>query len=418
MYRMRRIFLLILAVLSRLGTRRRSPIQRILVLKPDALGDLLLATPALRQLRVALPEAQITGLVGPWSRVIWATNPDLDILLDLPFPGFTRASPNPLHPYWLLLRYAVLLRRSRYDAALLLRDDHWWGAALVALAGIPRRIGHAHPLCAPFLSDALPYDPTAHVTGQSHDVVCKLREFERDSSPAVRGSRRQEAGGRRQEAGGGRQEAGDATVFLPPATCHLPPASRLQFTPDHAAQAWAAEWIATNLTSGERLVAIHPGASGPTKAWPPERWAALSDALAAQNLRIVLTGGPAEVDLAAHISRLMRHPALSVAGATGIGQLAALLGHAALVVGGDTGPLHIAVSQGVPTIHLFGPSDPGRFGPWGDPTQNIVLRASVPCSPCSSFDVCPRHTDPVECMDRIALSTVLRTAHTLLKRIR
>ncbi len=390
MYRIRHFFLLILAILSRLGTRRRSPIQRILVLKPDALGDLLLATPALRQLRAAMPQAQITGVVGPWSRVIWATNPDLDVLLDLPFPGFTRASnSNPLHPYWLLLRYAALLRRSRYDAALLLRDDHWWGAALVALAGIPRRIGHAHPLCAPFLSDALPYDPAAHVTGQSHDVVCKLRESERDSSPAVRG-------------------------LLPPATCLLPPASRLRFTPDHAAQAWAAEWIAANLAPGERLVAIHPGASGPTKAWPPERWAALADALAEQNLRIVLTGGPAEVDLAAHVSRLMRHPALNVAGATGIGQLAALLGHAALVVGADTGPLHIAVSQGVPTIHLFGPSDPGRFGPWGDPAQNIVLRASVPCSPCSSFDVCPRHTDPVECMDRIALSTVLRTAHTLL----
>jgi heptosyltransferase-2/heptosyltransferase-3 len=161
-------------------------------------------------------------------------------------------------------------------------------------------------------------------------------------------------------------------------------------------------------------VAIHPGASGPTKAWPPERWAALADALAERGLRVVLTGGSAEADLAAQVAAMMRSPALSVAGATGVGQLAALLGRAELVAGGDTGPLHIAVSQGVPTIHLFGPSDDGRFGPWGDPARNIVLRADLPCSPCSSFDVCPRHTDPVECMDRIALATVLRAADTLL----
>jgi heptosyltransferase-2/heptosyltransferase-3 len=363
------------------------------VLKPDALGDVLLATPALRRLRAGLPEARVTGIVGPWSRVIWAGNPDLDALHDLPFPGFQRGGPKPhlprprqslaatLRPYWLLLRYVALLRRYKYDAALLLRDDHWWGAALVALAGIPRRIGHAHPLCAPFLSDALPYDPAEHVSRQSLDVVETFLDSKRLNSKAVE-----------------------------PLTITFP----LRFEPGPQAQAWAEQWVREHLAPGERLVAIHPGASGPTKAWPAERWAALADALANRGLRIVLTGGPAEAALADQVAALMRHHALSVAGATGVGQLAALLGRAALVAGGDTGPLHIAVSQGAPTIHLFGPSDPARFGPWGDPARNIVLRAGLPCSPCSSFDFCPRHTEPVECMDRISLTTVLRAAESLL----
>ncbi len=385
LHSMKLFFLHLLAMIARVCVRpANQTIRHVLILKPDALGDLLLATPALRRLRSGLPEARITALVGPWSRVIWAANPDLDALLDLPFPGFNRTSntrPHLLRPYWLMLRYAVLLRRSKYDAALLLRDDHWWGAALVALAGIPRRIGHAHPLCAPFLTDALLYDPAEHVSGQSQDVVKKLLESALISIPAVR---------------------------------NPTPSSQLRFAPGPTAHVWAKAWITTNLVPGERFVAIHPGASGPTKAWPPERWAALADALAERGLRIVLTGGPAEADLAAQVAALMRHPALSVAGATGIGQLAALLSRAALVVGGDTGPLHIAVSQGVPTIHLFGPSDPGRFGPWGNPAQNIVLRAGLPCSPCSSFDICPRHTDPAECMDRIALATVLRAADVLL----
>jgi heptosyltransferase-2/heptosyltransferase-3 len=128
----------------------------------------------------------------------------------------------------------------------------------------------------------------------------------------------------------------------------------------------------------------------------------------------MLTGGAAEAALAAQVAALMRAPALNMAGATSLGQLAAIFGRAALTIGGDTGPLHIAVSQGCPTIHLFGPSDSGRFGPWGDPTRNLVLRAGLPCSPCSSFDACPRHTDPAECMDRIPLPMVLRAAGGLL----
>ncbi len=364
--------------------RRRSPVKRVLVIKPDALGDLLLATPALRRLRAGLPEARITGVVGPWSRVIWAGNPDLDDLLDMPFPGFSRTSgprPHLLRPYWVLLRYAVLLRHHQYDAALLLRDDHWWGAALAALAGIPRRVGHAHPLCAPFLTDALPYDPADHVSGQSLAVVERFLDHKQIHSFAV-----------------------EPLMIKSP----------LRFAPSPAAQDWAEAWVKTNLSLGERFVIIHPGASGPTKAWPPARWAALGDALAERGLRVVFTGGPTEAALAASVAAQMGHPALSVAGATGVGELAALLGRAALAAGGDTGPLHIAVSQGTPTIHLFGPSDPDRFGPWGDPARHIVLRAGLPCSPCSSFDGCPRQTAPVECMDRIQLGHLLRAADTLL----
>jgi lipopolysaccharide heptosyltransferase II len=376
---MRTIFLRLLALLARLGTRRLTPVRRILVVKPDALGDLLLATPALRMLRQGLPAAQISALVGPWSRVIWGNNPDLNTLHDLPFPGFSRTRAR--HPYWLLLRYAILLRQSNYDAALLLRDDHWWGAALIALAGIPRRIGHTHPLCAPFLSQALPYDPDEHVSRQSLGVVkalCNAMGF-----------------------GGNAAEAHRITYPL-------------RFDLSQEDHAWAEDWLREHLAPGERFAVIHPGASGPTKAWPPARWAAVGDALAERGLRVVLSGGPDEVDLAAQVAARLQHPALSVAGATSVGQLAALLGRAALVVGADTGPLHIAVSQGCPSLHLFGPSDPGRFGPWGDPARNRVLQAGLACSPCSSFNHCPRQTDPPECMQRIEIDQVLRAVDSLL----
>jgi heptosyltransferase-2/heptosyltransferase-3 len=382
---MRRLIVSIIAlVASLLRARPRSTaLRRVLVIKPDHLGDLLLATPALAALRRALPDARIVGLVGPWARLIWERSPDLDELQELPFPGFDRAAPrakrwlgrltSPLRPYLLLARYAALLRRERYDAALILRDDHWWGAALAALAGIPRRVGHAHPLCSPLLTDALPYAPREHVSRQALAAVAAL--------------------------------AG-AEVAGPP----------LRLTPAPAERAWAEAWLAQNLAPGERLAAIHPGTGGPTKHWPEERWAAVADALAAlPQTRLLLTGGPGEAALVGRIAARMGRPPLTLAGATSLGQLAALLGRAAIVLGVDSGPLHIAVSQGAPTLHLYGPSDHERFGPWGDPARNRVLRSAIFCSPCGVFSACPRGTAGPECMALIQPEAVLAAASTLLR---
>ncbi|NNJ10388.1 glycosyltransferase family 9 protein [Chloroflexales bacterium ZM16-3] len=394
---MKLFFLLLLALIARLFARPpRSDLKKILVIKPDALGDALLATPALRRLRAGLPDAQITGVVGPWSRVIWARNPDLDLLLDLPFPGFNRASdPNPdlprprrrlaaaLRPYWLLLRYAALLRRGEYDAALLLRDDHWWGAALAALAGIPRRVGHAHPLCAPFLSDALPYDPAEHVSRQGLAVVARLLDAERLPNEIVE-----------------------------PSGIKLP--LRFELSPnDHA---WAEAWMTGQISPGEKLLVIHPGTGGPTKHWLPERWASIADALASRHhVHVLFTGGLGEADLVDHICGMMRNPALRIVGGMSVGQMAALLARATLVLGVDSGPLHLAVSQGVPTIHLYGPSDQRRFGPWGPLEHHMVLRSGIFCSPCGVYNRCPRGMQPIECMATIHVTHVLQAANKLME---
>lgn len=376
---MKLLLLRLLALVAGPLTRRSGPLRKVLVVKPDHLGDLLLASPALAALRESLPKARIVGLVGPWASRMWRGSADLDALAELPFPGFERAGAkgHPLRPYLLLLKYGLLLRREGYDAALLLRDDHWWGATLAAVAGIPRRVGHAHPLCAPLLSRALPYDPRRHVARQALDVVGAL--------------------------------LGAPPAEAPPG---LPPAS---FAPTGEERAWAEGWLAANLAPGERLVVVHPGTGGPTKLWPPERWAAVADALAGEpDARVVLTGGPGEAPLVAQVAALMARPALTLAGRTSVGQLAALLGRAALALGVDSGPMHIAVSQGAPSVHLFGPSDQARFGPWGAPERHVVLRAGLFCSPCGVFAACPRGTAGPECMAAIPPAEVIAAGRRLL----
>ncbi|MGQ9925522.1 MAG: glycosyltransferase family 9 protein [Chloroflexaceae bacterium] len=373
-----KLFLLrLLALIARPWTRRANsgPPRRVVVIKPDHLGDLLLATPALQALRAALPEAHIGALVSPWSRRMWQGLPEVDTLGALPFPGFERSAARRRHrlqPYLMLLRYAALLRRAGYDAALILRDDHWWGALLALLAGIPRRVGHASPLCAPLLSEALPYDQRQHVTRQALEVVARLTGVELPTHPGT------------------------------------PP---LRFAPTLAERAWADAWIATHLAPDENLVVVHPGTAGVTKLWPAERWAAVGDALAVRpGARVLLTGGPGEETLVRLVAGAMRYQPLELAGATSIGQLAALFARATLVLGVDSGPLHLAVSQGAPTVHLFGPTDPGRFGPWGDPAHHRVLRAGLACSPCHNINRCPRGTAGPECMHAISAEMVLAAA--------
>src|SRR5947207_8219159 len=117
---------------------------RILLIRPDHLGDLVLTTPVLNALKTHLPNASITMMVGPWSSEVVARHPAIDRLLLCPFPGFQRSEQQPLAPYTLLLSTAQQLS-GNYDMAINLRPDFWWGAALIYLARIPRRVGYALP---------------------------------------------------------------------------------------------------------------------------------------------------------------------------------------------------------------------------------------------------------------------------------
>ncbi len=96
---------------------------RILLIRPDHLGDLVLATPVLHALKTHAPNSHITMMVGPWSSEVVARHPDIDQLITFPFPGFQRAPQKPWTPYLLLLSAAQQLHRSKYDLVINLRPD-------------------------------------------------------------------------------------------------------------------------------------------------------------------------------------------------------------------------------------------------------------------------------------------------------
>ncbi len=370
---MRRLRCWLLRIIGLLaGSGRAQPGKqpaRVLVVKPDHLGDLLLLTPALRELRAGLPHAHIALMVGPWSAAAIRGSPSVDSVLFCPFPGFTRQpKPGLLQPYTLLLRTALLLRAGHYDVAVIARDDHWWGALLVFVAGIPRRVGYDVPEVAPLLTDALPYDPDRHVTRQALDLVARLTGGPASSPPAM----------------------------------SAPIAAEDEL--------WAQNWLAAHgLDGGERLVAIHPGSGGQSKLWPAARWSMVADEMMARGWQVILTGGTAERALVDAIARGLSKAPLLIRGEASLGALAALYARCDLVLGSDSGPLHLAAAAGVATVVLFGPVDDGRFGPWGPPDRHHVVRSGLWCSPCGSVDGCPRGTSPAECMTTISVSQVLAT---------
>lgn len=366
--------------------------RRILVIRPDHLGDLLFSTPAFQLLRSQFPQSEITALVGPWGQTVLAGDANLDGLLTCPFPGFTRRSKgHPWAPYRLLQAQSKQLRPMQFDLALILRFDHWWGAWLSAAAGIPVRIGYDTPEAEPFLTIAVPY-----LCGR-HEVIQNLALV---MAAAGNGTDAEVAEARIQKADGG---------------------WRLQFSIGPSDEAEATRLLAALGPGKSPLVGIHPGSGAPVKRWRSGAWAELAGRLIREHgAGIVFSGSAGEAELIEPVlqalgqSTEMSTRCLSLAGRTSLGVLAAVYRRCSLVIGPDSGPLHLAVAVGVPTIHLFGPVDSRAFGPWGSLSRHRVITSDWRCIPCNRLDWPEDRVVDHGCVRDITVQQVLAEARRLL----
>jgi ADP-heptose:LPS heptosyltransferase len=375
-------------------------------------------------------------------------------VLICPFPGFSRASLHPLQRYRLLLHYARLVRRERYTMAIIARPDHWWGALLAALAGIPTRIGYDVPETQPFLTLSVPRTRAEYPAGAgtspsaSAPLEPGLLETTAPSTNRLSAWRR-------------RSPIAHPDVGLPqPAaaglvpTIHDPQAGarpEALTTPHTAANALALAAVAAHSlgrdlsetasyplpadagpeeraavdrllaeagVSDAPFVVLQPGAGSPLKAWHAERLAAVGAALANDlGARIVVSGSAAEHALAQQVCDALPSGAINLAGALKWTELEALLARAQVVVGVDSGPLHVAVAASTPSVALFGPADPAQFGPWGDAARHQVVTADLPCRPCRRLDWCalePAGVGPPPCMRAITVEAVIQSARAAL----
>jgi heptosyltransferase-2/heptosyltransferase-3 len=350
--------------------------RRILLLRPDHLGDLLLSAPAVDLLRASFPHGHLTYLVGPWNADGAVRGPAVDEVQTLRFPGFTRRpARHLLAPYALLAAAAVRLRRQAYDLAIVLRPDHWWGALLVLAAGVPVRVGFDLPETRPLLTHAIPLDRRQHAAQQAFALATAVARLY------------------------GRPGLPDPSVLAP------------RFAVTEAERAAAGRLLAERGLGGRRLVAVQPSAGAVLKTWPLERWARLIERLCAAGLDVLLVGGPDDGPLLAAVQAHQARPSPAVAGQP-LGVSAAIYARCALVVGPDGGGLHLAAAVGTPTLRLYGPAPPAVYGPWPSrPDQRVLITRALACVPCGSLEdpPCGAKTLPA-CLLALGVEAVVAAA--------
>lgn len=344
---------------------RLETVQRLLVIRHRAGGDLLLATPALRALRQGLPEARIEVLTSRGFAELLEGNPDVDAVL-----AFDRRS---------ILSQAglyVQLLKGGYDVVLDLVSNPR-SAFLSVLTRARVRVGYDLPGRAWAYTLRLPRERV----GPDGPILRYAPEAALDQVRALG------------------LPAGELA---------------LRFTVTPRAATRIDGWLRAEGLPGDRpLVACLPAGSWPAKAWPAERFVQVMDALAATaGAEVVWLWGPGERDLAIRCRDGMRAPA-RIAPLAGWQDLGALLARASLLVGNDSGPKHVAVALGTPTVTVFGPTHPATWHPPEGP-HRFVEAAGLDCLHCNA-NVCPLAGGAhMRCMRDVTVEAVTEAARALL----
>jgi heptosyltransferase-1 len=305
--------------------------QRILIIKPSAIGDVVHTLPVLNLLRRRWPAAKIAWLLTPACAGLLEGHPQLDeiIFFERQRLAHSWRSPAALSE---LIGLARDLRRREFDLVIDLQGLFRSGW-LTMMTGAPMRIGFANAREGAWLT-------------YTHRI----------------------------DVGSPQQHAVDRYLKVADALgCGRQPVEFYFGTTDSDRA-----YVADLLRDVGPFAAMLPGTNWQTKRWPIENFAALVAPLREHyGLATVIAGGSDVIDLARQIPG-----AKSAAGKTSLRELTALLERASLVIANDSGPMHIAAALGRPLVTMFGPTNPVRTGPYR--RQETVLRLDIPCSPCYS----------------------------------
>jgi lipopolysaccharide heptosyltransferase II len=358
---------------------------RVLVLRLERIGDLLMAFGALAELRTRLPGAHINLVVGSWNESLARAMRVADAVECLDAPWLSRSAPRPSRR--LLVARALGWHKRRYDLAINLEPDIR-SNLLLGCSRADRRVGFYAAGGGAVLTHAAAYDPKAHTNENASRLV---RLALGDPSGGVPGTA---------VAGA---EASRRAGTLP--RLQLPEAAR-----DRARQLLAP-------ASGSPCIGLHASGGRSLKQWHPDRFAEAATALGREyRATIVLTGTEDEREIVRRVRDGIRSGVrvIDLCGNADLLDMAAVLEQLLVFVTGDTGPMHVAAAVGTPVVAVFGPSDPARYAPL-TPTGRIV-RVDLPCSPCNRIRHpparCAGHVP--DCLEGVAVEQVVAAARDLI----
>lgn len=368
------------------------PPRRVLLLRLERIGDLLMTLDAIRAVRARAPAAEIRLVVGSWNAALARLVPAVDRVESIDAPWLsqegTRSSVREVAAR--ILQW----RRHDFDLAINFEPDVR-SNALLAAGGARRRIGYATGGGGGFLTGALRYDRGVHAAANA------LRLVER-ALPAPRG-----AGAPR-----GIRASVRPGIAGPDPSGAGPP---LRIPAD--AETRAARRLASHAGRGP-LVGVNPGAGRAVKEWPAACFAAAAAALAeSEDATIVLLGSASDAAATAGVRAALPRGVrlIDLAGGAPLVDLAAVLRRLALLVTPDTGPMHLAAAVGTPVVGIFGPSDPVRYAPLSP--RAAVVHADLWCRPCNRMRRPPRRCSngTPDCLARVGVDAVVAAARRLLR---
>ncbi len=345
--------------------------RRILCVRLDTLGDVLMTTPAIRALKESLPGSQVTLLTSPPGAEPALFIPEIDDVLVYEAPWLKASPARPDSRFDSEMLDAL---RGRFDAAVIFTvySQNPLPAALVCyLADIPLRLAHCrenpYKLLTLWVKETEPERTIRHEVRRQLDLV----------------------------AAAGCTTQNERLSFCVPQTAR----DRLE-----------RKLLAAGLDATRPWIAVHPGVTAPSRQYSPERYAQVARRLWLEDgLQIVFTGSPAEVELVERIRGWMDAPSVTLAGQLSLAELGALLERARLLLSNNTGPVHLAAAVGARVAVLYALTNP-QHTPWG--VQNRVLSHDVPCKYCYK-SICPQGHH--NCLELVTPDEVIDAVRSLLE---
>ncbi len=332
----------------------KSP-EKILIVKPSSLGDVVHSLPFLSSIRSCFPRSEIHWVIAKGLEGLLDGNPMVSRLIvinkDL-WKKISRAADTVLEVRSLFRE----IRKERYDLAVDLQGLLRSGLIMMA-SGAPLRVGFT-----------------------------EAREGSRFFYTAkVRGGKDLHAVDRYMKIAAALGCKTDSVVFPLPAVGDR--RELKSYRKEH----------------GEYIVIV-PGARWDTKIWPAAYFGEVASRLP---VRSVVVGSSADIGIADKVVESSGGKAVSLAGGTTLNELIEIMRNASLVISNDSGPMHIAAAVGVPVVAIFGPTSPERTGPYGD--SHAIIRSGAACSPCFR-----KKCGDLKCMKEVKPSEVYRKARHLL----
>lgn len=342
---------------SLLSSYRRDPppgdgvipgrVSKILVIRPGGIGDAVLFFPLLQAVRRTWPGARLEVLAERRNVGLFEANTVADRAR-----AYDRPPGSDL----------VAVLREGYDIVIDSEQYHFLSALVAYLTRAPVRCGFDTQGRGGLFTHRVSYS----------DQVYEVHSFLRLARALT-----------------GEEPSFDPeTPFFPVSREHLD---------------WAR--AAIDGTPASRIAVVSPGASMMQRRWAPDRYRELVRWLLGQGMRVVVIGGPGDVE-AARLSTdgLDSGLLVNLAGRTSLARTAAVIALADIYVSSDTGPLHIAYGVGTPTVHLFGSGIMEKWAPAG--SRYRAVHKALPCSPCTRYGYTPPCPYDAECMKRIEVADV------------